>query len=257
MTGESVNFARTFTLPATLDVTTLALTGAIICDKSCLLYINGQFLEQDYEYEPYTARENTFAATSDQLNVGGVNTLTVVLSTINTTADAGVQYNGVRVEGYVNAVVTAGGGSTTGHNGGGGSVLGDPSFVGLLGQSFQVHGIDGAVYNLISDRQVQLNSRFTYLRGGECLRDAATNQPLFTCWTHPGSYLSELALLTNAGDYVRIVAGEARHGFATVEVSSGAAGNGNNTKEQLAVGDVTGQGQLTRDVRTRLYALEK
>ena len=44
-------------------------------------------------------------------------------------------------------------------------VTGDPQFVGLRGQSFQVHGVDGAVYNIISDASMQLNSRFTFLEG--------------------------------------------------------------------------------------------
>ena len=38
------------------------------------------------------------------------------------------------------------------------SVLGDPQFVGLLGQSYQVHGIHGAVYSLISESSAQVNA---------------------------------------------------------------------------------------------------
>ena len=43
------------------------------------------------------------------------------------------------------------------------TVSGDPSFCGLRGQLFQVHGLDGGVYNLISDAAFNLNSRFTFL----------------------------------------------------------------------------------------------
>ena len=115
------------------------------------------------------------------------------------------------------------------------SMLGDPQFVGLRGQSYQVHGIDGAVYNLISDAAVQLNARFTYLSGGECPRDATTHTPLFTCWTHPGSYLSELALRTSGGEYVRLVAGKAQQGFAVVEL--GSTDSSNTSRRVLSVGD--------------------
>ena len=47
----------------------------------------------------------------------------------------------------------------------GSRVVGDPFFVGLLGQQYQVHGIDGAVYSLISLQYMQLNSRFSFLAG--------------------------------------------------------------------------------------------
>ena len=46
----------------------------------------------------------------------------------------------------------------------GGSARGDPQFVGLRGQSFQVHGIDGAVYALISEEHTAVNARFVFLR---------------------------------------------------------------------------------------------
>jgi hypothetical protein len=48
------------------------------------------------------------------------------------------------------------------------SVLGDPQFMGLRGQSFQVHGIDGAVYNLVTSTSSQVNSRFVFLSKGRC-----------------------------------------------------------------------------------------
>ena len=100
-----------------------------------------------------------------------------------------------------------------------GSVLGDPQFVGLRGQSYQVHGIDGAVYNLISDAQVSVNARFSFLSHGECRHDAA-GRPLFTCWSHPGSYLSSVAVRTSAGDTLVVVAGKADSGFALVTLNN-------------------------------------
>ena len=113
------------------------------------------------------------------------------------------------------------------------AVLGDPMFVGLRGQRYQVHGLDGAVYNLISDQLVQVNSRFTYLESGECLRDALTNAPLFTCWTHRGSYLSALAVRTSGGGSVVLSSGAARDGFASVSVSV----NADNSGWLLSIGE--------------------
>ncbi|MCJ1296781.1 hypothetical protein MMC34_008348 [Xylographa carneopallida] len=227
-TADSYNFTRTFSLPASVDTSTLTFAGRIICDKRCTLYLNGVELIHVYEsagpYGSYSLSGYSFQANQSQLLLGGVNTLLVVLSTVNQTADYALQYNGVRVEGYFNAIST----------GGSSSVLGDPQFVGLRGQSYQVHGIDGAVYNLISDAAVQLNARFTYLSGGHCPRDVTTNTPLFTCWTHPGSYLSELALRTSGGDYVRLVAGKAQQGFAVVELGST---NSSSSRRVLSVGD--------------------
>ena len=92
-------------------------------------------------------------------------------------------------------------------------VIGDPLFVGLLGQSFQVHGLSGAVYNLISDRSLTLNSRFLFLSQGEC-------PPFHTaCWSHPGSYITAHGLLTAAGDRLLIAAGAAQQGFASVQLN--------------------------------------
>ena len=169
------NFTRTFTLLSGLDPTTLRLSGQVACDKSCSVYLNGQLLVS-VTADPsggssYMLQDWPFFATPAQLVVGGLNTLIISLSTVNTTSDSAAQYSGVRLEGYVNAALVS-------------SVRGDPQLVGLLGQSYQVHGMDGAVYNLISDASVQLNSRFSFLTGGECLRDEA-GRPLFTCWTHP------------------------------------------------------------------------
>lgn len=44
-------------------------------------------------------------------------------------------------------------------SGSGSGVLGDPQFVGLRGQSFQVHGIDGTVYSLVSSATTAINAQ--------------------------------------------------------------------------------------------------
>ena len=102
------------------------------------------------------------------------------------------------------------------------SVLGDPQFVGLLGQSYQVHGIDGAVYSLISEPSAQVNARFSFLTGP---RPCPTVQVSWSkderarpisCWSHSGSYLSELALFTPTARLF-IQAGSAATGFAAID----------------------------------------
>ena len=105
------------------------------------------------------------------------------------------------------------------------SVLGDPAFVGLLGQSYQVHGVSGLTYALVSDRQVVVNAVFTYLSGGSCLHDSETGLPLYVCWSHAGSYLSAVSVRLASGETLVVRAGGAAAGFAAVELG-GAGGAG-------------------------------
>jgi hypothetical protein len=76
-------------------------------------------------------------------------------------------------------------------------VVGDPQFVGFHQQKFQVHGIDGEIYNLISLPTLQLNARFTFLSEGNCvphtISSSFQSQPI-SCWSHPGSYLGEIGI---------------------------------------------------------------
>ena len=100
------------------------------------------------------------------------------------------------------------------------SVRGDPQFVGLRGQTFQVHGMDGAVYALISDPHVEVNTRFLFLQGPRpCPVMPSTGKMATACWSHAGSYLGELAVKTSAGDRIHLVAGSAVDGFSTVTVN--------------------------------------
>ena len=100
-----------------------------------------------------------------------------------------------------------------------GSGLGDPQFRGLLGQSFQVHGIDGAVYNLVSDRRTQINARFVFLTSGKCPN--TNNGSTAGCWSHPGSYMGELSfqqVVDGELHYCAILSGSASAGFSSVQV---------------------------------------
>ena len=98
-------------------------------------------------------------------------------------------------------------------------IVGDPQFVGLRGQSYQVHGIDGAVYNIISEKSTQVNSRFMFLTQGQC--PVIDGVQADNCWSHPGSYLGEMSFQQIVDGKVHaalLTAGPAKSGFAAVQV---------------------------------------
>lgn len=78
------------------------------------------------------------------------------------------------------------------------SVCGDPQFSGFNGQSFQVHGTSGSIYNVISTPALQYNALFTYLESGKCRRGTQ-------CFSHPGNYFGEVGLMIAEGDNVKRV----------------------------------------------------
>ena len=99
------------------------------------------------------------------------------------------------------------------------TVVGDPQFVGLRGQSYQVHGIDGAVYNLITQPRTQVNARFVFLNQGQCPIINGTRDT--NCWMHPGSYLGEMSfqqVVNGEVHFALLTSGCAESGFAGVEV---------------------------------------
>ena len=99
-----------------------------------------------------------------------------------------------------------------------GGVVGDPQFTGLRGQTYQVHGMPNEIFSIVSDVDFQYNSRFVYLAEGRCptLDGRKLDTP---CFTHPGTYLGELALMTSAGDRLYLQAGGADEGFLAVELN--------------------------------------
>ena len=119
------------------------------------------------------------------------------------------------------------------------TVLGDPFFTGFHGQrSFQVHGVPGAVFNVLTAPELQLNSLFKFIDHGEAMSAAEMNKarrlsfarlPATQPWSHPGTYLSQVGLKLGALELV-IVAGPYTAGVASVTV------RGENSK-QLAIGD--------------------
>jgi len=109
------------------------------------------------------------------------------------------------------------------------SVVGDPQFVGLRGQSFQVHGIDNAVYNIITDTRYQLNARFIFLNGPRsCPVIPSTGRKASMCWSHDGSYLNEIGLKV-PDSALFIKAGSSSVGFETVTLNGRTAMIGEET----------------------------
>ena len=99
---------------------------------------------------------------------------------------------------------------------------GDPQFTGLRGQRFQVHGVSGTVYNLITDSALQVNARFDFLASGSGSRtDVVATQP----WTHPGTYMGAMSFQVRRGgnsshvDVVVVEAGGPEEGFASVSIN--------------------------------------
>ena len=122
-----------------------------------------------------------------------------------------------------------------------GSVQGDPQFVGLLGQRYQVHGVDGSVYNLISAPTLQVNARFVFLASGVCPSVDGVVVSAVSCWSHAGSYIGSMAVQQRGEDgqvhSVILRAGAATAGFASVLVNGA----------RLSVGESATAGALSLD----------
>jgi len=99
-----------------------------------------------------------------------------------------------------------------------GEIAGDPQFTGLRGQTYQVHGVPDEVFSIVSDVDLQYNSRFVLLKQGSCpsIDGKVIDTP---CFTHPGTYLGELGLETAAGDRLYIQSGAATAGFAQITLN--------------------------------------
>ena len=103
----------------------------------------------------------------------------------------------------------------------GGTVQGDPQFVGLRGQSYQVHGLDGEVYNIITQQHLQVNARFVFLNSGKC--PVVDGKATSSCWSHPGSYLGEIGIQQMIGgvlQQINIKSGSAGYGFSELSLNN-------------------------------------
>jgi len=118
------------------------------------------------------------------------------------------------------------------------AVNGDPAFVGLRGQSYQVHGMDGEVYNLISCPRLQVNAKFAFLTEGQC-PIGSDGVPHTNCWSHPGSYLGAIGVQQRVGKgsesrlhRLEIVSGSRVTGFALVQVDGAVLTEGSSYKDE-------------------------
>ena len=114
-----------------------------------------------------------------------------------------------------------------------GSAVSDPEFVGFWGQRFMVGGDHRLVYNILSDREVQVNSLFVTLSDIVCPAEAPDS---VKCGNHTGSYFGELHIATANGDRLHVVGGPTVVGFAKV------AFNGRRVGEGEAVGPLANEG---------------
>ena len=155
-------------------------------------------------------------------------------------------------------------------------IKGDPVFQGFHGQQYEVHGLPGKVFNLISARSVQLNSRFIFLDEGDALNAGQQLQlqyasaiaaeqaqvqgysralqaikaastpielPYTTAWSHPGTYLGEVGVLLRTGDSsvhnLQVTAGRYQAGFDAIQLDSKPVTPTLTSRRLLDVGNVS------------------
>jgi len=119
----------------------------------------------------------------------------------------------------------------------GGRVVGDPQFTGLRGQSYQIHGVSGEVYNIVSDPKFQLNARFVFLDHGKC--PIVDGKKAKGCWAHPGSYLGAIGLKTVSGDRIELISGAHDQGFQAVNVNGKPLNQGDSILFQDNLGAIS------------------
>jgi len=77
------------------------------------------------------------------------------------------------------------------------------------------------VYNILSEKNTQVNSRFIFLSEGNCpiINGVADSN----CWSHPGSYLGEISfqqVVEGVNHQALITAGSAKEGFSGLIVDN-------------------------------------
>jgi hypothetical protein len=120
-------------------------------------------------------------------------------------------------------------------------IVGDPQFVGLRGQSFQVHGMDGEVYNLISDKDLQVNSKFVFLTEGSC--PIINGKKATNCWSHAGSYLGSIGfqqIIDGKVEQLLFTAGPAKKGYEEASLNG----------QAMKIGDTYTNGEFSVSFNT-------
>ena len=110
-------------------------------------------------------------------------------------------------------------------------ISGDPVFVGFLGQVYQVHGLAGEIFNLLTSPSMQLNALFSFIGEGQAMSAGQQQQaqlasaaasprtplPLTAAWSHPGTYLGAMGL--QVGEHTLLVTpGPYATGFASIHL---------------------------------------
>ncbi len=67
--------------------------------------------------------------------------------------------------------------------------VGDPQFVGLQYQSYQIHGVPDEYFNILTTPTIQVNAHFHYMSNGR--RDFNHT----VGWTHPGTYMNKFGIM--------------------------------------------------------------
>jgi len=103
-----------------------------------------------------------------------------------------------------------------------------------------VHGLPGAVFNIITHQQLQINARFELIDQGRprdvidrIKSSSELSLPDTAAWTHPGTYLAEVSIQTQ---FAKVTCKAGKYEFGIVSCS---ADNMNNEKSELSqIGDL-------------------
>jgi hypothetical protein len=91
------------------------------------------------------------------------------------------------------------------------------------------------VYNLIIDHDVIVNARFAFLSVGRCPMVAAPAN----CWSHPGSYIGEVGVVTSSGDRLVVRSGNWSSGFEYVTVNDVTLSVGHHVTGRAVIAELT------------------
>ena len=115
-----------------------------------------------------------------------------------------------------------------------GGVAGDPTFYGFRGQVYQVHGIAGYLFNLLTSSDLQVNARFDFIDEASKsitqteqanLRRTHSDLPSTPAWSHAGTYLGLVGVRLGASS-LRITPGAYMSGFKSVTLDGQAVAAG-------------------------------
>ena len=167
------------------------------------VYNSSSFMYASYEYSAGTSLPSSFPSSSVQtgsyIPAVSIRTCTNILSALSSTSSlsaAGSSSSTIAStpDGDESPVTSFSPLSSSTANG---AAYSDPYFHGFWNQPFYVHGKPGSVYNILSDAQVAINSRFVFLQQITCPQ--LTVPAKVHCSSHPGTYFGSLGFSTVNG----------------------------------------------------------